>query len=51
MEVRDWISLMNFLGYPEKLPDRNTIWYILERLSKSGKYMLLFNNIRDQIMA
>lgn len=26
-EIRDRISFMNFLGYPEKLPDRNTIWY------------------------
>ena len=26
-EIRDRISFLNFLGYPEKLPDRNTIWY------------------------
>lgn len=27
---------MNFLGYPEKIPDRNTIWYFCERLSNTG---------------
>jgi IS5 family transposase len=50
-KIRGRISFMNFLGYPEKLPDRNTIWYFRERLSKTGKYRLVFNEIRDQIMA
>ena len=50
-EIRDRISFMNFLGYPEKLPDRNTIWHFRERLSKTGKDRLVFNEIRDQIMA
>ena len=51
LEIRDRISFLNFLGYPEKLPDRNTIWYFRERLSKTGKDRLVFNEIRDQIMA
>jgi IS5 family transposase len=50
-EIRDWISFLNFLGCPEKLPDRNTIWYFRERLSKTGKDRLVFNEIRDRIMA
>jgi len=50
-EIRDRISFMNFLGYHEKLPDRNTIWYFSERLSKTGKDRMVFNEIRDQIMA
>ena len=50
-EIRDRISFMNFLGYPGKFPDRNTIWYFRERLSKTGKDRLVFNEIRDQIMA
>jgi len=41
---------MNFLGYPEKLPDRNTIWYFRERLSKTGNDSMVFNAIRE-IMA
>jgi IS5 family transposase len=50
-EIRDRILFMKFLGYPEKLPDRNTIWHFRERLSKTGKDRLVFNEIRDQIMA
>ena len=50
-EIRDRISFLNFLGYPEKLPDRNTIWYFRERLWKTGKDRPVFNGIRDQIMA
>ena len=25
-EIRDRISFLNFLGYPEKLPDESTLW-------------------------
>ncbi len=46
----DRISFMKFLGFPEKLPDRNTIWYFRERLAKTGKDRLVFNNM-DKIMA
>lgn len=49
-EIRGRISFMNFLGYPERLPDRNTIWYFRERLLKTGKDRPVFNEIRDQIM-
>jgi hypothetical protein len=31
-EIRDRISFLNFLGYPERLPDRNTIWYFREMM-------------------
>ena len=44
------MSFLNFIGYTEKLPNRNTIWYFRERLSKTGKDRLVFNEIRDQIM-
>ena len=49
-EIRDRISFLNFLTYPAKLPDRNTIWYFRERLSKTGKDRLVFNEIRDRSM-
>ena len=49
-KIGDRISFLNFLGYPEKLPDRNTMWYFREKLSKTGKDRLVFNEIRDQIM-
>jgi len=48
-EIRDRISFMNFLGYPEKLPDRNTIWYFRERLSKTGRDRLVFNEKRETL--
>jgi IS5 family transposase len=50
-EIRDRISFMKFLGFPEKLPYRNTIWYFRERLSKTGKGRIVFNEIRNQILA
>ena len=50
-EIRDRVSFMKFLGFPEKLPGKNTTWYFSERLSKTGKDRLVFNEIRDQIMA
>lgn len=50
-EIRDRISFMKFLGFPDKLPDRNTIWYFRERLPRTAKDRLVFNEIRDQIMA
>ena len=50
-EIRERISFINFLGYPEKLPDRNNIWYFRERLWKTGKDRLVFNEIKKQIMA
>ena len=48
---RDRISFLNFLGYPCKLRDRNTIGNFREILSKTGKSHLVFNEIRYQIMA
>ncbi len=50
-DIRDRISFMNFFGFPEKLPDRNTIWYFRERLSKTGKDRLVFNAIKEQSMS
>ena len=50
-DIRDRIPFMKFLGFPEKLPDRTTIWYFRERLSKTRKDRLVFNEIRDQVMS
>ena len=33
-EIHDRISFMNFLDYPDQLPDSKTIWFFRERLSK-----------------
>ena len=36
-EIHDRISFMNFLDYPDLLPDTKTIWLFRERLSKTGR--------------
>ena len=35
-EIHDRISLMNFLDYPDRLPDSTIIWMFRERLSTTG---------------
>ena len=37
-EIHDKISFMNFLDYPDLLPDTRTIWLFREILSKTGKF-------------
>jgi len=36
--IRHRISFMNFLDYPDLLPDTRIIWLFRERLSKTGKF-------------
>ena len=36
-QANDRISFRQFLGFPDKISDRSTIWLFRERLSKSGK--------------
>ena len=50
-DINEMISFRKFLKYPDKLSDQNKIWYSHERLSKTGKYNPIFNEIKDQIMA
>ena len=35
-EMHDRISFINFLDYPEQIPDSKTIWLFRERLSSTG---------------
>ena len=35
--IKDRISFMNFLDYPDQYPDVRTIWLFRERLSKTAK--------------
>ena len=44
-EIRDRISLIKFLGFPEKLSDRNTVWYFRERLSRTGRDRIIWNEL------
>ena len=47
--IRDRISFMNFLDYPDRLPDARTIWLFRERLSKTGKDRVIWNEINRQL--
>ena len=47
--IRDRISFMNFLDYPDILPDAKTIWYFRERLSKTGRDRIIWNELQKQL--
>ena len=44
-EVYDRISFINFLDYPESIPDSMTIWLFRERLSSTGKDKMIWEGI------
>ena len=46
--IRDRISFMNFLDYPDQYPDARTIWLFRERLSKTGKDRIIWNELQRQ---
>ena len=47
--IRDMTSSMNFLGYPDLLPDAKTIRYFRERLWKTVRYKIIWDEIQRQI--
>ena len=47
--IRDRISFMNFLDYPDQYPDARTIWLFRERLSKTGKDRIIWNELQRQL--
>ena len=47
--IRDRISFMNFLDYPDILPDAKTIWYFRERISKTGRDRIIWNELQRQL--
>ncbi|MCL4330412.1 MAG: IS5 family transposase [Candidatus Thermoplasmatota archaeon] len=48
-EIHDRTSFMNFLDYPDLLPDAKTIWYFRERLSKTGRDRIIWNELKRQL--
>ncbi len=48
-QANDRISFRQFLGFPDKIPDRSTIWLFRERLSKSGKDTAIWNELQRQL--
>lgn len=50
-EINDRISFMHFLGYPESLPDKNTIWDFRERIQKHDLSERIWEELQRQIDA
>ena len=40
---------MNFLDYPERLPDARTVWLFRERLSTTGRDRIVWNELQRQL--
>ena len=45
-QVNDRIYFRKFLGFPDKILDRSTIWLFRERLAKTGKDELIWNELQ-----
>jgi IS5 family transposase len=45
----DRLSFRHFLGYPEKIPDRSTMWALRESLTNKGKIHLIWDELQRQL--
>ena len=45
----DRISFRHFLGYPETIPDRSTVWLFRERLATTGKETAIWDEFQRQL--
>ena len=45
----DRLSFRHFLGYPEKIPDRSTMWAFREKLTDKGKIHLIWEELQRQL--
>jgi transposase, IS5 family len=50
-ELANNLSFMNFLGFPETIPDSSTIWLFRERLAKKGKIDAIMQELQRQLDA
>jgi IS5 family transposase len=50
-QATDRISFRHFLGYPETIPDRSTIWLFRERLAQTGKDTAIWEEFQRQLDA
>lgn len=49
-DCKDRLTFMNFLGYPEKVPDSRTIWFFKERIAEhSGKEKEIWAELQRQL--
>ena len=45
-QANDRISFRQFLDFPDKIPDRSTIWTFRERISESGKDCVIWDELQ-----
>jgi IS5 family transposase len=48
-ELANNISFMNFLGFPEIIPDSTTIWLFRDRLKEKGKIDAIWQELQRQL--
>ena len=48
-QATDRISFRHFLGYPETIPDRSTVWLFRERLAQTGKDTAIWEEFQRQL--
>jgi len=48
-EAVDRLSFRRFLEYPDRVPDSTTIWLFRERLAKTGKDRLIWEELQRQL--
>lgn len=47
----DRLSFRHFLGYPDKISERSTIWLFKEKLTSKGKIHLILEELQRQLDA
>jgi IS5 family transposase len=50
-QIADRISFMEFLGYPETIPDSRTICIFRELMAESGTDKIVWNELQNQLDA
>jgi len=45
----DRLSFRHFLGYPNKIPDRSTVWAFKEKLTSKGKVHLIWEELQGKL--
>ncbi len=48
-QANDRVSFQNFLGFPDTIPDRSTVWRFRERLIKHNKEEAIWTELQRQI--
>lgn len=48
-ELANNLSFMNFLGYPETIPDSTTIWLFRERLKETNRFDAIWQEVQRQL--